>query len=33
MLQYGEFGGNFKLMLTNLNIYYMNKAAIFKYDG
>ena len=24
---------NFKLMLANLNIYYLNKAAIFKYGG
>jgi hypothetical protein len=23
--------GNFKLMLPNLNIYYLNKMAIFKY--
>jgi len=33
MLQYGDFGGNFKLILANLNIYYLNKAAIFKYGG
>ena len=25
--------GNFKLMLTNLNIYYLNNVAIFKYGG
>jgi len=29
--QYGCYSGNFKLMLTNLNIYYLNKTAIFKY--
>jgi hypothetical protein len=33
ILQYGDFCGNFKLMLNNLNIYYSNKAAIFKYGG
>jgi len=26
--EYGYFGGNFKLMVTNLNIYYLNKAVI-----
>ena len=25
--------GNFQLMLTNLNIYYLNRAAICKYGG
>jgi len=25
--------GNFKLMQTSLNIYYLNRAAIFKYGG
>jgi len=33
MIQYGNFGGNFKLMLTNLKIYYLNKAVICKYGG
>jgi len=33
MLQYGDFDGDFKLMPTNLNIYYLNKTAIFKYGG
>jgi hypothetical protein len=26
--EYGYFGDNFKLMVTNLNIYYLNKAVI-----
>jgi len=29
MLQYGDFGGNFISMSINLNIYFLNKAAIF----
>jgi hypothetical protein len=33
MIQYGNFGGNFKLMLTNIKIYYLNKAVICKYGG
>jgi len=33
MLQYGDFGVNFKLMPINLNIYYLNNTVIFKYGG